>query len=906
MSHENAGANQKTVRVCPVCGTALGEGGEAGGLCPRCLLEGVAAATEAGEGVGSGSGSGSGVGRPGLPDAARLAEVFPDLEIHGLVGAGGMGAVYKARQPHLDRWVALKVLPESLGAHAAFVERFHREARTLARLNHPNIVTVHDFGRRGGYCYLLMEYVDGVNLRQAMRAGRFTPEQALGMVPRICEALQFAHEEGVLHRDIKPENILLDGRGRVKIADFGIAKLVGEAAEDPGLTVSGAALGTPAYMAPEQIENPSQVDHRADIYSLGVVLYEMLTGELPLGRFAPPSEKAPLDRRVDEIVMRALAKERELRQQSAAQVRTEVEGVSGAGFARGPGAGLGAGGKVGGEDVDYVLCHPWLPRMGQWLTVYALVVAPVMWVMGLSFMEGAKDPSPYVQMLVWLQNALLVVGDGVLVGLMFAGGLKLRALRVAGPRMIAGAIWGRIGLGVVVLGLVGLVERLGTSGVEEELGITPADGLLAVTGVAAMVFEVASLVWLRRNRHRLALVFARSAPASEDAAMEVALTAPVEGVAGRATLAAVLTSLSVVFGLAGMGGGSMLVMAWVQDRMGNVGGLGPVEIAMGLVGLVVVGGGGVTGAVLGWGALRAIRESGRKLGGLGRGLVAALAWPVVLVEALVLVVAGWVFFRVGGATMLTMLLALVAALGAAELVVRGVWRWVCGVRPGQRAGRLPGSARGLVVGSALVVFAALFPAYSVSWANHLRSRIPAMEVVMRPDGGVTGGGVGEWAVGYPPRGIVWVTATVYRDGVQLAEPRYTAHVVNGSVWESDAGVLRVAGSEALGGEVGVWRLEVGTGRHTVAFRSAAEDSRGVWWRGVTGGGEGVTVGVGSTAEVRVLEGESGETRWEVRVGVRVEPLSPEYLFEGALAGEGLDWRKTAAYGVSLEEGKGDE
>src|SRR6185503_14751412 len=144
----------------------------------------------------------------------------------------------------------------------------------LARLNHPNIVSVFDFGQTGGFYYLLMEYVDGVNLRQAMRAGRFSPG----------EALQYAHEQGVLHRDIKPENILLDAKGRVKIADFGIAKLVGEDQPNVTLTNTGAALGTPHYMAPEQLKSPGDVDQRADIYSLGVVFYEMLTGELPIGR----------------------------------------------------------------------------------------------------------------------------------------------------------------------------------------------------------------------------------------------------------------------------------------------------------------------------------------------------------------------------------------------------------------------------------------------------------------------------------------------------------------------------------------------------------------------------------------------------------------------------------------------
>ena len=153
----------------------------------------------------------------------------------------------------------------------------------------------------------------------------------LALIPPIGEALQAAHAQGVLHRDIKPENLLLDAEGRVKIADFGIAKLLegpgASAAEAYTLTRTGARIGTPHYMAPEQVETPEQVDHRADIYSLGVVFYELLTGELPLGRFPAPSIKAGLDARVDDIVFRALAKERELRQQTADQVKAEVEGL---------------------------------------------------------------------------------------------------------------------------------------------------------------------------------------------------------------------------------------------------------------------------------------------------------------------------------------------------------------------------------------------------------------------------------------------------------------------------------------------------------------------------------------------------------------------------------------------------
>src|SRR5213075_2890667 len=144
----------------------------------------------------------------------------------------------------LDRFVALKLLPDKLAKDAHFAERFNREGRVLARLNHPNIVSIFDFGQAGGFYYLMMEYVDGVNLRQAMQAGRFSPSEALAIVPKICEALQFAHEEGILHRDIKPENILLDSKGRLKIADFGIAKLLG-----PGY---GAAASGAAANAKEQ------------------------------------------------------------------------------------------------------------------------------------------------------------------------------------------------------------------------------------------------------------------------------------------------------------------------------------------------------------------------------------------------------------------------------------------------------------------------------------------------------------------------------------------------------------------------------------------------------------------------------------------------------------------------------
>lgn len=274
-----------------------------------------------------------------LPSLEELSGYFPQLEIIGLLGRGGMGAVYKARQKQLDRIVALKILPPGIGEKPTFAERFTREARALAKLHHPNIVTLYEFGEAGGLFYFLMEFVDGLNLRQLLDAGNMGEREALAIVPQICEALQFAHDQGIVHRDIKPENILLDRRGQVKVADFGLAKIIQAGnetpAEDqtpsssPDLSMAGKVMGTPSYMAPEQTGHPDAVDHRADIYALGVVFYQMLTGELPVGRFAPPSRKVQIDVRLDEVVLRALEKEPELRYQQASVLKTQVETIAG-------------------------------------------------------------------------------------------------------------------------------------------------------------------------------------------------------------------------------------------------------------------------------------------------------------------------------------------------------------------------------------------------------------------------------------------------------------------------------------------------------------------------------------------------------------------------------------------------
>ena len=315
-------------RHCPGCKAELPSDAP-DGLCAKCLAVHGVPTLDAPQSMKEPTDATSEYSGPfTAPEPLELAADFPQLEIVELLGQGGMGAVYKARQTKLDRLIALKVLPPEAGKDPSFAERFTREARALARLNHPNIVTVYDFGQAGDLCYFMMEYVDGLNLRRALQAGRMQPQEALKIVPQICDALQFAHDEGIVHRDVKPENILLDKRGRVKIADFGIAKILGRSTGIYTLTGPWQVVGTLHYMAPEQIDNPLKVDHRADIYSLGVVFYEMLTGQLPLGRFPPPSQKVPVDVRLDQVVLRALENEPDRRYQRASEVKTEVEAIT--------------------------------------------------------------------------------------------------------------------------------------------------------------------------------------------------------------------------------------------------------------------------------------------------------------------------------------------------------------------------------------------------------------------------------------------------------------------------------------------------------------------------------------------------------------------------------------------------
>ena len=410
--------------VCKTCGAVIPDGAP-GGLCPACIL----------------IGSQSAAGVAGAPSLEQIAGAFPELEVLGLIGRGGMGAVYHARQPKLERDVALKVLLPDLSADPAFEERFSREARALAKLNHPNIVGVYDFGERDGLFYLTMEFVDGINLRQAMAAGRFTPEQSVAVIPGICDALQEAHGRGILHRDIKPENILLDRDGKVKIVDFGIARIVGDGAHDFTLTQSGAVIGSRQYMAPEQLEGSGAIDQRADIYSLGVVFYEMLTGELPIGRFLPPSEKSATTKYIDEVVMRSLEKELERRFQTVGEVKTKVETAASmsAGVAAAPAAKpqRSTPGEIAG-----------VAKMTLWVTGLILL-APVF--LGMALDRRAPGRETWVVPLFWLGVTSALVG--------YVGSwLALHAMK-RGEISAAGRTWLRlIAIALPVAGVAGLAS----------------------------------------------------------------------------------------------------------------------------------------------------------------------------------------------------------------------------------------------------------------------------------------------------------------------------------------------------------------------------------------------------------------------------------------------------------------
>ncbi len=316
---------------------------------------------------------------PTVEEAARL---FPEYEVVSLLGRGGMGAVYKARQIELDRFVAIKLLPLEVSVDRDFAERFRREARALGKLNHPNILAVHKFGTTPeGHLFFVMEYVEGANLQQMIRGPGLAPMQALVILGGVCDALAYAHGKGVVHRDIKPANVMVSVEGHVKVADFGLARLTDPTAsiEQAGYTVTGTIIGTLDYMAPEQMRG-GVADHRADIYSLGVMLYEMLCQEVPRGIFDPPSVRvAGMSKRIDHVVTKAMAQQPERRYQSTPEMKSDVAAVA-----------------------SILLSRPAVPQG---------VAAPPARPASMPVMSARKSRAP-----VWMGSAVVFVGLAAMVG----------------------------------------------------------------------------------------------------------------------------------------------------------------------------------------------------------------------------------------------------------------------------------------------------------------------------------------------------------------------------------------------------------------------------------------------------------------------------------------------------------
>jgi serine/threonine protein kinase len=277
------------------------------------------------------TGSTTGAGARGWlpPTVEELQQALPQYEISAFIARGGMGAVYKGTQKTLRRAVAIKVLPPEIeDGDLQFAARFKHEAQSMARLAHPNIVAVHDAGEtQNGLLYFVMEFIEGTDLAQLILSeGIIEPLRAIQITTAVCEALAFAHEEGIIHRDIKPSNIMLDKKGRVKVADFGLAKTVN--VETSLLTGSNVAMGTPDFIAPEALISGMKVDQRADIYAVGVMLYQMLTGHIPRGRFELPSGMIPkVDKGFDAIVDKAMQTDLEKRYSTATEMKTAVEQV---------------------------------------------------------------------------------------------------------------------------------------------------------------------------------------------------------------------------------------------------------------------------------------------------------------------------------------------------------------------------------------------------------------------------------------------------------------------------------------------------------------------------------------------------------------------------------------------------
>ncbi|MEZ5328205.1 MAG: serine/threonine-protein kinase [Verrucomicrobiales bacterium] len=258
------------------------------------------------------------------PTVAMVAALFPDLEVLDFIGRGGMSGIYEVRQKDLNRTVALKLSRSQESEDSILRERFIREARAIAGLNHPNIVTLFDFGFRTDHSYLLLELVKGGDVKQLLKSGNVPLDVISRILCQLCDALQYVHDQGIVHRDIKPGNILLDQARNVKLADFGLVKLPETASDALALTATGKMVGTPKYLAPEQVDNASKVDHSADIFSVGVVFYQLLTDTLPIGRFEPPSGLRKVTSDVDAIAFKALARDPDQRYQRVSDMGADI------------------------------------------------------------------------------------------------------------------------------------------------------------------------------------------------------------------------------------------------------------------------------------------------------------------------------------------------------------------------------------------------------------------------------------------------------------------------------------------------------------------------------------------------------------------------------------------------------
>jgi serine/threonine protein kinase len=318
--------------TCPFCGTVFWPERVPGKSCPRCLIMGESEETEPESLASAPAGWKAGLtpSRWIPPSVEWVRSRMPEFEIKALIGQGGMGAVYQARQPALDRQVAIKLLPPEV-SHAGPRPAlwFKDEARFLARMNHPGIVQVYDLGElEDGALYFVMEWVGSVNLAQLISSqGPLPLEQAALLLLQACAALHHAHGLGLIHRDIKPENLLLTDGGLLKIVDFGMAQAALKTDEFNRTKSTQLLAGTPDYAAPECWSPGAVIDHRADLYGLGVTFYYMLTGSLPRGNFRPLSSAGPHMAGFDALIRKVLQQDPAERYQSALTLQKDVENL---------------------------------------------------------------------------------------------------------------------------------------------------------------------------------------------------------------------------------------------------------------------------------------------------------------------------------------------------------------------------------------------------------------------------------------------------------------------------------------------------------------------------------------------------------------------------------------------------